>query len=62
MLGYGAAMASADPLCGETWHKRKDGTSDLEGFVFHAIRDQDDTVLRFMGTLPMIMLGKKKGE
>jgi two-component system cell cycle sensor histidine kinase/response regulator CckA len=48
ILGHGAAMASVEPLSGETWNKRKDGTSYLEGFVFNAIRDQEGGIVQYI--------------
>ncbi len=48
ILGYDAALASVDPSSGETWNKRKDGTSYLEGFVLNAIKDEEGNVLQYL--------------
>ena len=48
ILGYDAALASADSYRGETWNKRKDGTSYLEGFVLNAIKDEEGNVLQYL--------------
>jgi len=48
ILGYDIALISADSNRGETWNKRKDGTSYLEGFVLNAIRDEEGNVLQYV--------------
>jgi PAS domain S-box-containing protein len=48
ILGYDAALSSAESYRGETWNKRKDGTSYLEGFVINASRDEEGNVLQYI--------------
>ena len=48
ILGYDLALASADSYRGETWNKRKDGASYLEGFVINAIRDEEGNILQYI--------------